>query len=92
MSNRTAIIKYIMNIEFLIKKLKEANELQTLVRKHTLLVNEKLETQGALFFIPIESKEYKVLIPAPFHTELLSTEEAPTHSKIINHKEALLLK
>jgi len=81
-----------MNIEFLIKKLKEVNELQTPIRKHTLLVNEKSETQGALFFIPIESKEYKVLIPAPFHKELLSTDEAPSHHKVINHKEALLLK
>ncbi|MCI0921810.1 hypothetical protein [Sphingobacterium rhinopitheci] len=81
-----------MDIQILIDKLKKANELSTPVQKHTLIVNEKSETQGALFFIPIEAREYKVLIPAPFHTEVLGSENTPTHQKIVMHKEAFILK
>lgn len=81
-----------MDIQILIDKLKKSNELSTLVQKYTLIVNEKSQTQGALFFIPVESREYKVLIPAPFHATVLEGDNNPTHQKIITHKEAFILK
>lgn len=81
-----------MDIQTLIEKLKKSNDLNTTIHKFTLIVNDKSETQGALFFIPIEGKEYKVLVPAPFHGDLLPEDHKPTHLKIVMHKEALLLK
>lgn len=81
-----------MNINFLKDKLKESNSLDTAVKKHTLIVNDKSETQGALFFIPVTGKEYKVLIPAPFHTDILVEDAAPSYKAVLNHKEAVLLK
>lgn len=81
-----------MTIQTLIDKLKKTNEHQDPIRKFTLIVNEKSETQGALFFVPVESKEYKILVPAPFHLDLVSEENKPSHIKILMHKEALLLK
>lgn len=83
---------YTMTIQNLIDNLKKTNQLTALVEKFTFIVNEKSETQGALFFIPIESKEYKILIPAPFHTDVLDDKSNPSYYKIVTHKEALLLK
>lgn len=81
-----------MNIQFLIDTLKQTNELTKEVKKFTLIVNEKSETQGALFFIPIGAKEFKVLVPSPFHSEIIPVEGNPTHLKILMHKQAVLLK
>lgn len=81
-----------MHIQSLIDKLKESNALTNPVKKFTLIVNEKSETQGALFFIPLGSKEFKVLIPAPFHSDVIAIDNNPSLAKILNHKEALLLK
>lgn len=81
-----------MNIQTIIDTLKKSNELGNLVQKHTLIVNDKSETQGALFFIPIASKEYKILVPTPFHLDLFEGNNKPTYHKLLMHKEALLLK
>lgn len=81
-----------MTIQNLIENLKKANKLHTTVEKYTLIVNDKSETQGALFFIPIDAKEFKLLLPAPFHTSVLIEDSKPTFLQILMHKEALLLK
>ena len=81
-----------MNPSVLITKLKESNSLNLPVLKYTLIVTENAEEQGALFFIPVGSKEYKVLIPAPYHKDILSDEKANTYYNILNHKEAAILK
>lgn len=80
-----------MDTQYLIKELKKHNEHNFLIKKYTLIVNDRSETQGALFFIPINNKEYKVLIPSPFHLELINGENKPTHLKILLHKEAFIL-
>lgn len=81
-----------MNTLDLLNTLKKANEHTNTVSKHTLIVNDKSETQGALFFIPINGKEFKVLIPAPFHSEVLSDDKKPTYLQVLQHKEAFILK
>lgn len=81
-----------MNIQVIIDTLKKTGELTNPIRKFTLIVTDRSETQGALFFIPISNKEFKILIPAPFHNEILSEESKTTYLNVLNHKEALLLK
>lgn len=81
-----------MTIQTLIDLLKKAKKFASPIQKHTLIVNEKSEEQGALFFITIGSKDYKVLIPAPFHSDVLTINCLPSHDKVLMHKEALLLK
>lgn len=81
-----------MNIDFLKDKLKESNSLDNPVKKHTLIINDKSETQGALFFIPVTGKEYKVLLPAPFHEELFINDDIPSYKAVLSHKQAVLLK
>lgn len=80
-----------MDIKTLINELKKANEHQKIISKHTLLVNDKSQTLGALFFICSLKKEYKLMIPAPFHSELLKDTTVPTALEVLQHKEVLLL-
>lgn len=81
-----------MDIQTLLNGLKSVNQHSITITKYTLIVNEKSETQGALFFIPLNTKEYKVLVPAPFHLDLLHDSKKPNHIDILQHREALLLK
>ncbi len=81
-----------MNPSVLISKLKDSNTLNNAVQKFTLIVTESKEEHGALFFIPVGNKEYKVVIPAPYHKELLDNDQIATYARILNHKEAAILK
>ncbi len=81
-----------MTIQLLIDTLKKNNKLKDVIRKSTLIVNEKSETQGALFFISIGPKECKILLPAPYHLEILEKNPTPANQDILEHREALLLK
>ena len=81
-----------MNPTVLISKLKESKTLDNAVQKYTLIVNDKSEEQGALFFIPVGGKEFKVLVPAPFHKDLIQEDQVASYNKVLNHKEAAILK
>ena len=81
-----------MNPSVLISKLKESNTLHNIAQKYTLIVTENEEEHGALFFIPVGGKEFKVIIPAPYHKEFLDTPHITTYGRILNHNEAAILK
>lgn len=74
-----------------IKKLEALGKLNQMAEKYTQITDDKLVIHGVLFFIPLEKYEVKVLIPAPFHSEMLAKGN-PTFKQILNHKEAMLLK
>jgi hypothetical protein len=78
-------------MDHIIKKLEKTNSINDVTKKFTLIVDEHQVVHGALFFISVENRDYKVMIPAPFH-EVLIANDPPTYKKILNHKEALLLK
>ncbi|GGH19327.1 hypothetical protein GCM10011418_23650 [Sphingobacterium alkalisoli] len=80
-----------MGMDHIIKKLEKSNSINDIVTKFTLIVDENQLVHGALFFIPVDNRDYKVMIPAPYH-EILIADVPPTYKKILNHKEALLLK
>ncbi|MGN5954227.1 hypothetical protein ACP6L2_06390 [Sphingobacterium lactis] len=74
-----------------IKKLESLGKINQMVEKYTEITDENLTIHGVLFFIPLDKYEVKVLIPAPFHRELLD-KGIPTFKQILNHKEAMLLR
>ncbi|WP_140938208.1 hypothetical protein [Sphingobacterium lumbrici] len=78
-------------MDHIITKLEKTNTINNIAAKFTLIVDEHQIVHGALFFIPIENRDYKVMIPAPFHEALIAN-APPTYKKILTHKEALLLK
>lgn len=79
-------------LTLIINSLEQAKKLDFDVEKYTLLVNEKSETQGVLCFIPLGNKEVKVLVPAPFHRDLMSASANFTYRQLLKHKEAIVLK
>jgi len=74
-----------------IKKLESLGKINQMAEKYTQITDENLKEHGVLFFIPLEKYEVKVLIPAPYHKELLAKGN-PTYKQILNHKEAMLLR
>lgn len=79
-------------LDTIIKNLQQANKLDEPVEKYTMLVNEKSETQGALYFIPVKDREIKVLLPAPFHNDFPDLSGALTYRQLLKHKEIIVLK
>ncbi|MEJ5054579.1 hypothetical protein [Sphingobacterium sp. MYb382] len=75
----------------LIKRLTDAGRINEQVEKYTLLVDEAQKSHGALFFIEVDGRTYKVMVPAPVHEAVLK-DGAPTAKGLLNHKEAMLLK
>ncbi|KGE12882.1 hypothetical protein [Sphingobacterium deserti] len=59
--------------------------------KYTLLVDEGQITNGALFFLSVNGKTYKVIIKAPYHETLLA-KGTPTIKEVLEHREAMYLK
>lgn len=79
-------------LSLLLNSLKQANKLDLPVEKYTMLVNEKMETEGILSFIPLDKKQVKVLLPAPYHKDLLELSETFTYKNLLLHKEVIILK
>lgn len=76
----------------LLNILKQANKLDLPVEKYTMLINEKTETEGILCFVPMERKEIKVLLPNPYHKDLLELSTPFTYKHLLSHKEVIILK
>ena len=82
-----------MNTAFIIEKLKEQKLLDQTVQKYTLLINDKMDEQGALFFIPLgQNKEVKIVISAPHHQALMNSKENLTYQMLLNNKNIMVLK
>lgn len=81
-----------MNITIITEKLKEANLLDHKIEKFTFLINEKSEEQGAIFFVPAGGREYKFVLSAPFHKDIIQDGETKSYKQLLNHKQAILLK
>lgn len=81
-----------MNPNFLLEKLTAEKLENQQVKKYTLIINDKSEVQGALFFIPSNGKEFKVMVPAPFHQTLITENTVASYKEVLKHKESMLLK
>ena len=66
--------------------------LDAAVVKYTMLIDEKMNEQGALFFIPLGNKEIKVVIPAPAHISFLKDESKVTYKNLLLNKDIIILK
>ncbi|NQD70791.1 hypothetical protein HP439_08685 [Sphingobacterium shayense] len=78
-------------MEQLLKLLTANKMLNEPINKFTLLIDEDGSEHGALFFIEIGSRKYKIMIPSPHHKSLVEN-GSPTAKRIVDHKEAMLLK
>ncbi|MFD1770219.1 hypothetical protein [Sphingobacterium suaedae] len=78
-------------MEKLLKVLQQQNRLHEPVEKYTLLVDEEGHEHGVLFFIPNGARNYKIMLPAPYHLSVLQENQHPTIFQILRHKEAMLL-
>ena len=74
----------------LLKKITDLKLLDQPVAKHTLLIDEKMKTHGALFFVEIQGRTYKIMVPAPAHEQLLAQQPLPV-KKLLDCKDAMLL-
>lgn len=81
-----------MNIQIIQEKLKSQQLLDTTIKKYTLLIDDKMNEQGALFFVPLGGKEVKIVIPSPFHQDFLKDESTITYKKLLQQKEIIILK
>lgn len=75
----------------LIKLLASTQGLNQPVTKYTLLIDDKEKLHGALFYLSIAGKTYKIMVPNPFHEELLKDGD-PLAKQLLEHREAMLLK
>ncbi|HLS94433.1 MAG TPA: hypothetical protein VK017_02665 [Sphingobacterium sp.] len=78
-------------MERLLKLLKEHKLLSAPAEKYTLLIDEQGREHGALFFIEIAGRSYKIMLPSPHHETFLRN-TSPTVQQLLHHKEAMLLK
>ncbi len=78
-------------MENLLKLLTENKMLDSPVTKFTLIIDEGGTEHGALFFLTVGKRNYKVMIPHPHHISLLEN-GIPSSKKVVIHKEAMLLK
>ena len=78
-------------MQSIIKKLESQKKLDDIASKYTLLIDENHSENGALFFISMDKFEAKILVPAPYHSSLLLN-GPPTYRKLLNHKEAMMLR
>lgn len=81
-----------MNIQVIQEKLKAQQMLDAAVVKYTMLIDEKMNEQGALFFIPLGNKEIKVVIPAPDHISFLKDGSKVTYKNLLLNKDIIILK
>ena len=81
-----------MNIQIIQDKLKALQLLDSKIQKYTLLIDDKMMEQGALFFVPLGGKEIKIVIPAPTHQVFLKDESKVTYKNLLLQKEIIILK
>lgn len=82
-----------MNIQVIQHKLKAQQLLDSKIQKFTLLIDEKMNEQGALFFVPLgNNKEIKIVIPSPLHDVFLADESQVTYKNLLLRKEIIILK
>lgn len=81
-----------MNIQIIQDKLKSQQLLDSKIQKYTLLVDEKMSEQGALFFVPVGNKEIKIVIPAPHHQNFLKDDTHVTYKNLLVRKDIVVLK
>ncbi|MCA5004912.1 hypothetical protein [Sphingobacterium bovistauri] len=81
-----------MNIQTIQEKLKSQQLFDSIIQKYTLLIDEKMIEQGALFFVPLGGKEIKIVLPAPLHKDFLADESQITYKKLLLQKEIIILK
>lgn len=81
-----------MNIQIIQEKLKAQQMLDAAVVKYTMLIDEKMNEQGALFFIPLGNKEIKVVLPAPAHLDFLKDESKVTYKNLLQSRDIIILK
>lgn len=79
-------------LNIIINNLQQAKKLEQPVEKHTMLVNEKSEIEGVLYFIPLGNKEVKVLLPTPYYKDFVDLTGGPTYRQLLNHREIIVLK
>lgn len=80
-----------MDLSSIIAQLKKDNLLEEVIKKHTLLIDDKMNEQGALFFIPFNKKEIKIVLPAPVHQIFLKQEQNVTYKNLLAQKEIIIL-
>ena len=83
------LAKYFDTMQQLIQLIEKEKLGNQPAKQHTLIIDEKQMVHGALFMVKTARKTFKVMIPAPFHEELLKDEV--TVSKLIKHPHAMLL-
>ena len=81
-----------MNIQIIQDKLKAQQLLDSKIQKYTLLVDEKMNEQGALFFVPLGKGEIKIVIPAPHHQDFLKEDTQVTYKNLLLRKDIVVLK
>ena len=90
-SYKKVMIPEIFKMEQLLKLFSKHQLLNQPAEKYTLLVDEGQITNGALFFLAVNGKTYKVIIKAPYHEALLA-KGIPTIKDLLEHREAMYLK
>ncbi|MGO1243788.1 MAG: hypothetical protein ACTJHT_12525 [Sphingobacterium sp.] len=78
-------------MEKLLKSLVENKMLNQPISKFILLIDEQGKEHGALFFIEVGKRNYKLTVPHPHHIALIKN-GLPTAKQIVYHQEAMLLK
>lgn len=74
----------------LIKLASQQKALDTVAAESTLLVDEQGNEHGILYFVSLNGKKHKVMLPAPFHKDW--KDKAIKIKDLLNSREAMLLK
>lgn len=72
------------------KIIKAAGLTNDKIKDYTLIVDDKGQEHGMLFFLKINDKQYKIMLPSPHHEKWRN--ERPTYQQILKNEEAMLLK
>lgn len=83
------LAKYSDTMQQLIQLIEKEKLGSQLAKQHTLIIDDKLVVHGALFIIKTARKTFKLMIPAPFHEEILKNNV--TVSTLIKHPQVMLL-
>jgi len=83
------LAKYFKTMQQLLQVIEKEKLGSQVAKQHTLIIDDKQIVHGALFMIKTARKTFKLMIPAPFHEEILKNEA--TISTLIKHPHAMLL-
>lgn len=83
------LAKYFKTMQQLLQVIEKEKLGSQVAKQHTLIIDDKQIVHGALFIIKTARKTFKVMIPTPFHEEILKNEA--TISTLIKHLQAMLL-